>query len=221
MSEPHDKTNAQEQSSLQEDDQILDKKLGLLDFYSSRAVAHASFFIASIFGLIAFSTITSDALKINGLFYIPAFLLFFGLAYFGYYALMRFGFYANIAELIARDGLQRNTVLKSIKIGDKASTLDVVISDESRKQNRLLTFYRIRQRFESMQIKKEQERKARSKNVNQEDSEFGWSNLLMWSAYWSLIILLSILVFNKYPIEIAIFLLGLSFLTTIVPAYEK
>jgi hypothetical protein len=63
----------------------------LIDFYSDRAVAHASFLIASIFGLVSFLSLetTPDWASI---------FFFLGFSYVGYFTLIRFGYYADISQ---------------------------------------------------------------------------------------------------------------------------
>ena len=71
----------------------------LLDFYSDRAVAHASFLVACIFGLVSLLSLLKGAnltLKIG--YSIPYLILLGG----GYYSLLNFGHFANEAENIKR-----------------------------------------------------------------------------------------------------------------------
>jgi len=227
MSKPED--------PLEPDPNEIDKKLGLLDFYSSRAVAHVSFFIASIFGLIAFSSITNDAFRISKLFYIPAFLLFFGLAYSGYYALVRFGFYANIAEKIAKDGLKQDKVMKKIFIEGKESySLEKEFTNGVEEQKRLLIFNRLRHHVGRMEEKKGKTVHPKPRLhlkawllwwflwlVYQPNVGLRLSSWLIWLTYWSAMILLSVLVFYENPIEIILILLGLALIVTIAPACKQ
>lgn len=74
----------------------------LLDFYSDRAVAHASFFVASIFGLITLLAVIAQLNNNLKWFSIPlswwSIPLFLVFSYVGYYTLARFGFHADIAQ---------------------------------------------------------------------------------------------------------------------------
>lgn len=78
---------------------------GLLDFYSDRAVAHASFFVASIFGLITLLSIIGQLDTGLKWFSIPLFWwsipLFFAFSYVGYYTLGRFSYYADISQRLS------------------------------------------------------------------------------------------------------------------------
>jgi len=79
----------------------------LLDFYSDRAVAHASFFVASIFGLVTLLTVIQQLDIYLKWFSVPLFWwsipIFFVFSYTGYYTLIRFNFYASIAGELARE----------------------------------------------------------------------------------------------------------------------
>jgi hypothetical protein len=86
----------------------------LLAHYSSRAVAHASFFIASIFGLVTLSAIIQQ-LSENVLFLILSMLLFFAFSYVGYFTMSRFGYYADLAERLASYGLHQYDIMEGIK----------------------------------------------------------------------------------------------------------
>lgn len=198
----------------------VDEILGLLDFYSSRAVAHASFFVASIFGLVTFSSITSQAFKISGFFYVPAFLLFLGLAYMGYHALMRFGFYAAIAQNITVFGLKDEEVMKSISTSksDKIKNLWADFSKNSDDQDRLLVFTRIRKYLSNRESYGE---KAKNTSKNQKSVGLRMTSWLLWGGYWSAMIFLSTLVFYEYALSFALILLGSSIELTITPTYIK
>ncbi len=194
--------------------------LGLLDFYSSRAVAHASFFIASIFGLVAFSSMTSTAFSISLKFYFPAFLLFFGLAYLGYHALTRFRFYAAIAQHITYFGLKNDDVLKSIITSrtDKAKNLLDDFSKGSNEQDKLLIFTRMRKYFSNWDTNRE---KAKKENGNHKKIGLGTTSYLIWIGYWFAMVLLTILVFSECPFYPVVVLLLFSIVFTIIPAYIK
>jgi hypothetical protein len=78
----------------------------LVDFYSDRAVAHASFFIASIFGILTFLALVSNLEKINGFYYFVSILLFAGFSYMGYFTLVRFGYYASLSDYLTQYSLR-------------------------------------------------------------------------------------------------------------------
>lgn len=89
----------------------------LLGHYSSRAVAHASFFIASIFGIVTLSAVIqqmSEKPWFWFLFLVLSMLLFFGFSYVGYYTMKRFGYYADLAEVLSNQGLRREEVMREI-----------------------------------------------------------------------------------------------------------
>lgn len=84
----------------------------LLEHYSSRAVAHASFFIASIFGIVTLSAIIQ---QLSGsMFLFLSMLLFFGFSYVGYFTMARFGYYADLAERLASWGLNQQEIMRKI-----------------------------------------------------------------------------------------------------------
>ena len=98
----------------------IDKISGLLDFFSDRAVAHASFFLASLFGLVAFATIVREEITcINSFLYWIGILLFFGFGYAGYFTLIRFGYYAHVSQKIAELGLEQTATLLKIPLNEK------------------------------------------------------------------------------------------------------
>jgi len=70
----------------------------VLDFYSDKSDAHASFFLASLFGLFTVLSITQGfrGEPVRYLLLIPYWLLFFG----GLYSLLNFGLYATLARSI-------------------------------------------------------------------------------------------------------------------------
>ena len=78
---------------------VLDVESALLDFYSDRAVAHASFLLASIFGLVTLLAIVQQMISQTSTILICFSLFPFGiLAYLGYHTLRRFGAFASNAE---------------------------------------------------------------------------------------------------------------------------
>lgn len=85
----------------------------LVDFYSDRAVAHASFFVASIFGTLTFLALVATLPKpVNESIYLVSILLFAGFSYMGYFTLVRFRYYASLSDHLTKKGLQRETVFK-------------------------------------------------------------------------------------------------------------
>lgn len=118
---------------------------GLLDFYSDRAVAHASFLVASIFGLVTLSAIIQQLDFQLMLFPVPLFwlsvLLFFVFSYLGYYALIRFGFYARIADKLRERGLKWSETFRAIPY--RQGTLKEYHLEEEEKQRKLLVLRRI------------------------------------------------------------------------------
>jgi hypothetical protein len=83
----------------------------LLDFYSDRATAHASLFVASLFGLFSVLSIVD---QLTGDYIWFSMVIYFLLAYSGYFTLVRFGFYAQIAHLITL-GLEEKSTFESVK----------------------------------------------------------------------------------------------------------
>ena len=78
----------------------------LLDFYSDRAVAQASFLLAAMFGLVTLLAIVQEMIRqtlmvpsqrLSWLIYVSLF-PFWVLAYLGYHTLRRFGSYATAAS---------------------------------------------------------------------------------------------------------------------------
>lgn len=101
------------------DDPLFVTRIGaLLDFYSDRAVAHASFFVASIFGLVTLLTIIQQLNMHLTWVSIPlswySILLFFAFSYLGYYTLGRFGFYADMSQKLNEYGLKLEEVFSGI-----------------------------------------------------------------------------------------------------------
>lgn len=82
------------------------RQVGIIeDFYSTRAVAHASFFVASVFGLFTILTLMEvllEKLNSNGseanFTIISLSLVYWGAFGFGLYSFMNFGHYSNLAK---------------------------------------------------------------------------------------------------------------------------
>ena len=118
------------------DDSLLASRIGaLLDFYSDRAVAHASFFVASIFGLVTMSAIVLQLEdKLFAWISIP---LFFAFSYLGYFTLVRFGFYADISERLTV-GLKRDETLgETLVFEEEEKTLREYMNKQTRSQETL------------------------------------------------------------------------------------
>lgn len=117
----------------------------LLDYYSSRAVAHASFFIASIFGIVTLSAVIQQ-LSENVCFLFLSMLLFFGFSYVGYFTMIRFGFYADLAASLAARGLRQKKVMEKIRQNDDANDTTNLFdhfSRGSKKQTQYLLLRRL------------------------------------------------------------------------------
>lgn len=95
---------------------MLTARSALLDFYSDRAVAFASFFLASIFGLVTVLAIVQGIEDSVFLISISLF-LFWAFAYAGYYTFQRFRFYADIASKLqaGKGGLKKTARLDKLK----------------------------------------------------------------------------------------------------------
>jgi hypothetical protein len=106
------------------ENELISRAAALLDHYSSRAVAHASFFVASIFGLITFTALASEGFVDMGnvWYYFLCTYLFWIFAYLGHYTLRRFNSYASIAEAIAKKGLNEKDVFEKLGILDLFKT---------------------------------------------------------------------------------------------------
>jgi hypothetical protein len=80
-----------------ENDQSIEVLIGLLDFHSDRATAHASFVIASIFGIftLLFSFKLFNGLIWGKVVYVLAFILLNAISVYSY---LNFGYYAAVAD---------------------------------------------------------------------------------------------------------------------------
>jgi len=122
----------------------------LLDFYSDRAVAHASFFVASIFGLVTLLSIIQQLNMHLTWFSIPlawcSIPLFFAFSYVGYYTLGRFTFYADISDKLGEHGLKSVETLKGVPCKSKnkpKETLKDYIDEQEDLQKKLFILRRI------------------------------------------------------------------------------
>jgi hypothetical protein len=106
---------SKDNNKLAEEDLSVPRISALVEFYSTRAVAHASFLVASIFGLITFLAIVQQ-LGANVVIYWLSVFLFLAFSYIGFFTLTRFGFYAGIADKLASKGLKAEQTLKAIKV---------------------------------------------------------------------------------------------------------
>lgn len=88
----------------------------LLDFYSDRAVAHASFLVATVFGLFAILQLVSKGFSDF------VFIMYWSVFMAGLYCLLNFGYYAGLAEttknkLLAptiskKDGIKESVIIQ-------------------------------------------------------------------------------------------------------------
>lgn len=92
----------------------LTAKAALLDFYSDRAVAHASLFVASIFGLVTVLAIIQN-IECNVLLLPLSLLLYWAFAYAGYFTFQRFSYYADISDRLRQD-IDKEAKIDSIEI---------------------------------------------------------------------------------------------------------
>ena len=85
---------------------VLTARAALLDFYSDRAVAHASFLVAAIFGLVTLLAIVQQMINqtSNSLLYISL-IPFWAFSYLGFHSLLRFGKYAAVADKLQQSFL--------------------------------------------------------------------------------------------------------------------
>lgn len=75
----------------------LTAQAALLDFHSDRAVAHASFLIASVFGLL---TLLAVAQSLKYPFVVVSLIPFSAFSYLGFWTLQRFTDYASVADAL-------------------------------------------------------------------------------------------------------------------------
>jgi hypothetical protein len=113
----------------------------LLDFYSDRAVAHASFFVASIFGLVTLLSIVQQLNMHLTWFSIPlswySTPLFFAFSYVGYYTLGRFRFFADISDKLSEHGLKSEETLQGVPF-EPTKTLKKYIHNQEELQKKVL-----------------------------------------------------------------------------------
>lgn len=88
------------------DDRDVTSLAALLDFYSDRAIAHASFYLASLFGLFTVLQIAQFDYGSQCYWVVPYWVLFFV----GFYTLARFNWYATTAQEIT--GIIRTEIVK-------------------------------------------------------------------------------------------------------------
>jgi hypothetical protein len=150
----------------------------LVDFYSNRAVAHASFFIASIFGLITFSAIIQQLEGKNIAWFSTV--LFLGFSYVGYYTLIRFGYYAILAEELTKVGLKRDEILSKVR--------DPKVPDPKDKKSNFLQFLD--------REEKSQGKLLFSKTILSTFNER--SKLILGLLYWIAVTWLGIIVYSKF-----------------------
>ena len=79
----------------------VDAEGALLDFFSDRAVAHAGFFLASIFGLVSLAALVWQLSHDGDLFWAALSLIpYQTFAFLGFWSLRRFGGYASMAHVL-------------------------------------------------------------------------------------------------------------------------
>lgn len=121
----------------------LTSKGALLDFYSDRAVAHASFFVASIFGMLSISSIIQ---RLHETLWWFSTGLFFIFSYMGYHSLSKFSYFADISEKLSTHGLKANETLVKVRWKDNKGVqrkLGDYVSKKDAKQEKILLFSRI------------------------------------------------------------------------------
>jgi len=112
------------QIDLSEKSGEVDARAALLDFYSSRAVAHASYFIASIFGIVTLLALSQNIGRVpfqnnilwDWLAVAIWFIVYAIFAYMGYYTLGQFSKYAAYADTLRASSLALDAHLEDIKI---------------------------------------------------------------------------------------------------------
>jgi hypothetical protein len=155
----------------------------LLSFYSSKAVAHAGFFVASIFGLVTFSAIVQQ-LEVKSIVWFST-LLFLGFSYMGYYTLIKFDYYAVLSEELAKVGLRREKTLSKIPYPESKQEKSTNLKDE---QN---TFWKFLKKQEDLQIRLLFPKKLLSMYKGQ-------GKLILGFMYWFAIIYLGSIVYSKF-----------------------
>lgn len=87
-------------------DEYIQMLSALLDFHSDRAEAHASFFVASLFGLFSVLQVAQNLLN-SGVIFISLWItkaiwlvICWFLFYFGVYSYFKFGYYASYAHMV-------------------------------------------------------------------------------------------------------------------------
>ncbi len=100
-----DKVDKKEELLFPSDNVKVGATAGLLDFYSDRAVAHASFLLACVFGLFTLLAIVQGVnnLGMNDLVLIVVSMAPYGtIVVIGFHCLRRFSFYASMSEELRR-----------------------------------------------------------------------------------------------------------------------
>lgn len=169
---PKEKENGKGEKIVR-DTELLATRIGaLLDFYSDRAVAHASFFVASIFGIVTILAIIQQLGDILSVWIsIP---LFYAFSYMGYYTLTRFGYYADISQRLSEHGLKSVEILEEVHLGNGQTTLGQYIDNLTSRHEALL--------FPRKVIKKCGK----------------WSKYILAASYWIIIFYLGSMVYSKF-----------------------
>ena len=84
---------------MSDNEKDIGKITAMVDFYSDRAVAHASFFLASLFGLFSVLSLAQNQHTLKCVWAIPYWLLFLG----SLYTFVNFSFYATYAQKITEE----------------------------------------------------------------------------------------------------------------------
>ena len=146
-------------------------------------MAHASFFVASVFGIVTFSAIIQQLNEKNATPIWMSMVLFLGLAYTGYFTLARFNYYADLAEKLATEGLKQRDIMKKIKMTSKPNikNLDEYFKEKTRKEGDYLLLKKLLYSGR-------------------------WSDLALGVGYWAGIFFLGFIVYERFRVAI----LGLS-----------
>lgn len=120
---------------------FISRVAALLDFYSDRATAHASLFVASIFGLVTVLAIIQAFILSNNQFdrwiIWGSEFLFFIFTYVGHYTLNQFSYYANISQRLTA-GLEQKKSFLGIPVDAKEENLDQYFDRLERNQRLIL-----------------------------------------------------------------------------------
>ena len=189
------------------DPNLLTAKISaLLDFYSDRAVAHASFLVASVFGLVTLSAMIQELS--NHTLVLISLPLFLGFSYTGYFTLLRFQYYACIAHALVDHGLKEDATMSAIPLDE----------------NTLLQYRQKQSQFYEALLFPKKLFKFVDTHVRISDRKV--TRIILMTIYWGVIILLSIFVYSKFWDSLSAFVSWMiSFVITILlvvipPVYD-